>query len=102
MLEKPMKELRALISLFAIALFAHSASAQTPVVTADDYARAEKMLGYNTSPLVDRSGVRPTFLPDGRFWYQVLTATGREYVMVDPATGAKKAGQTLAEIGVTA
>jgi dipeptidyl aminopeptidase/acylaminoacyl peptidase len=59
------------------------------------------MLGYNTLPLVDRNGVRPTFLPDGRFWYQVLTPTGREFVMVDPATGAKKAGQTLAEIGVT-
>lgn len=96
-----MKELRLLVSVIVIALFAVSVSAQTPVITADDYARAEKMLGYNTAPLVDRSGVRPTFLPDGRFWYQVLTATGREYVMVDPATGAKKTGQTLAEIGVT-
>ena len=31
--------------------------------TVDDYARAEKMLSYNTAPLIDRSGVRPTFLP---------------------------------------
>jgi dipeptidyl-peptidase-4 len=100
-LGKPMKEFRVLVSVLAVAFFAISLSAQTPVVTAEDYARAEKMLGYNTSPLVDRSGVRPTFLPDGRFWYQVLTATGREYVMVDPATGTKKTGQTLAEIGVT-
>lgn len=96
-----MKEIRVLVSVFVFAFFAISLSAQTPVVTAEDYARAEKMLGYNTAPLVDRSGVRPTFLPDGRFWYQVLTATGREYVMVDPATGAKKTGLTLAEIGVT-
>lgn len=96
-----MKEIRVLVSVFVFAFFAISLSAQTPVVTAEDYARAEKMLGYNTAPLVDRGGVRPTFLPDGRFWYQVLTATGREYVMVDPATGAKKTGLTLAEIGVT-
>lgn len=96
-----MKEIRVLVSVFVFAFFAISLSAQTPVVTAEDYARAEKMLAYNTAPLVDRSGVRPTFLSDGRFWYQVLTATGREYVMVDPATGAKKTGQTLAEIGVT-
>lgn len=96
-----MKKFRSLVSVLAVAFFAAAVSAQTAALTADDYARAEKMLGYNTSPLVDRSGVRPTFLPDGRFWYQVLTATGREYVMVDPATGAKKAGQTLAEIGVT-
>ena len=30
-------------------------SASTPVVTAEDYARAEKMLGTNTNPLVDRN-----------------------------------------------
>ncbi|MBP6003982.1 MAG: DPP IV N-terminal domain-containing protein [Pyrinomonadaceae bacterium] len=76
--------------------------AQSPAMTADDYARAEKMLSYNTGPLVDRAGVRPTFLPDGRFWYQVLTATGREFVMIDPANGSRKTAATLAELGVTA
>lgn len=96
-----MKKFRFFVSVIAVAFFAVSVSSQTAALTADDYARAEKMLGYNTSPLVDRSGVRPTFLPDGRFWYQILTATGREYVMADPATGAKKAGQSLADIGVT-
>lgn len=76
--------------------------AQSPAMTADDYARAEKMLSYNTGPLVDRAGVRPTFLPDGRFWYQVLTATGREFVMIDPSNGSRKTAATLAELGVTA
>ena len=26
-------------------------------------------MGYNTTPLVVRSGVRPNWLPDERFWY---------------------------------
>lgn len=71
-------------------------------LTPADYARAEKMLAYNTAPLVDRGSVRPTFLPDGRFWYQILTATGREFVLVDPATGRKTTGKTMTELGLPA
>jgi len=37
------------------------------VLTAQDYARAEKFMGYNTNPLVFRSGVRPNWLPGERF-----------------------------------
>ena len=48
------------------------------------------MLGYNTAPFVDRAGVRPTFLPDGRFWYRVLTPTGSEYVLINPVNGERK------------
>jgi dipeptidyl-peptidase 4 len=72
------------------------------VLTADDYARAEKMLGYNTSLLVDRGAVRPTFLPDGRFYYQALTPTGTEYVLVNPADGSRRAAESLAALGVPA
>ena len=61
------------------------------VYTAADYARAEKMLVFNTGQLVDRAGVRPNYLPDGRFYYRVLTATGTEFVLVNPATGARQA-----------
>lgn len=89
--------------LFAAAF---STSAQQPVshqvLTAADYARAEKMLSYNTGPLVDRSGVRPTFLPDGRFWYRVLTATGSEYILIDPSDGKRQTGADLAALGITA
>ena len=74
--------------------------AQQPAFTVADYARAEKMLGYNTAPLVDRNGVRPTFLPDGRFWYQVLTPTAIEYVLVNPVDGSRKAAAKLADLGV--
>ena len=59
------------------------------VFTDADYAHAEKFLGYNTNPLVLHSGVRPNWLPGDRFWYRTMTAEGSEFVMVDPATGAK-------------
>lgn len=87
-----------------LALFVLSAlnfSAQQPTaLTAADYARAEKFLSYNTAPLVDRAGVRPTWLPDGRFWYQVLTPTGREFVVINPANGERKTGADLTSLGI--
>ncbi|HMV82731.1 MAG TPA: DPP IV N-terminal domain-containing protein [Blastocatellia bacterium] len=63
--------------------------AQPRALTAEDYVRAEKLMGYNTAPLVLRAGVRPTWLPDGRFWYRVATENGNEFVLVDPARGVK-------------
>ena len=69
--------------LAATLLSLTAASAQQKF-TAADYARAEKMMGYNTTPLVVRSGVRPNWLPDDRFWYRVTTAEGAEFVLVDP------------------
>ncbi len=65
-------------------------AAQTRVLTADDYARAERFLGFATAPLVSRIGVQPTWLPDGRFWYRVRQPDGSTpMIVVDPATGAK-------------
>jgi hypothetical protein len=71
-------------SLLAIA----SVSAQQKF-TAADSARAEKLMGYNTTPLVLRSGARPNWLPDERFWYRVTTADGAEFVLVDPVKGTR-------------
>lgn len=89
--------------LLSICTFTLGISAQSSktVLTAEDYARAEKMLGYNTAPLVDRAGIRPTFLPDGRFWYRVLTPTGSEYVLVNPADGSRKADPDSAKLGIS-
>ena len=36
-----------------------------------------------------RSGVRPNWLPDERFWYRVTTAEGAEFVLVDPVKGTR-------------
>jgi dipeptidyl aminopeptidase/acylaminoacyl peptidase len=55
------------------------------MLTAADYVRAEKFMGYNTTPMVFHAGVRPTWLPDDRFWYRNATADGSEFALVDPA-----------------
>ena len=71
-------------------LAAAAVGAQTRVLTIDDYARAEKALGFATIPLVSNIGVQPTWLPDGRFWYRVRRDNGTSpVVVVNPATGAK-------------
>lgn len=89
--------------VFASVLLIGTVSAQPkPPLTAEDYARAEKVLAYNVSPLVDRFIVRPTWLPDGRFWYMVLTPTGREYVLFDPANGSRKVAANEKELAIPA
>lgn len=84
--------------LVALAVFVSAAASVAQTVTAADYARAEKMLGYGTAPLVDRNVVRPTWLPDGRFYYRVLTPIGSEYVLIDPKDGSRKTAATIAEL----
>jgi dipeptidyl aminopeptidase/acylaminoacyl peptidase len=64
--------------------------ADTPrVLTTADYARAEKLMGYNTAPLVFRSGVRPSWLPGDRFWYRITTSDGSEFLLVDATKGTR-------------
>jgi dipeptidyl aminopeptidase/acylaminoacyl peptidase len=58
-------------------------------LTAEDYTRAERFLGYHTNPLVLNAGVRPAWLPDGRFWYRTQRAAGPEFVLVDPVARTK-------------
>ena len=96
-----MKRISKLTLAAVLLAFSSMAFAQQPL-TAADYDRAAKMLSSGTGPFVDRAGVRPTFLPDGRFWYRVLTATGTEYVMINPTDGSRQTGATAAAIGVTA
>jgi dienelactone hydrolase len=78
-------------SLFTtISVVAQQRAADAPrTLTAADYARAEKLLAYNTAPLVFRSGVRPSWLPGDRFWYRVTTPDGSEFVLVDPVKGTR-------------
>jgi dipeptidyl-peptidase 4 len=86
--------------VFLLTLSATFVNAQRPSLTAADYARAEKMLSSETAPLVDRAGVRPTFLPDGRFWYRVLTATGSEYVLINPADGSRTTAESMTKLAL--
>jgi len=64
--------------------------AQPRAITTADYARAEKFMNYNTTPLVFRSSVQATWLPDERMWYRVVTAEGSEFILVDPTRGTRE------------
>ncbi len=64
---------------------------QAPVVTAADYARAEKFLRENTLPLVTGLGVQPTWLKGDRFGYRI-TVRGQnqnQFILVDPSKGTR-------------
>lgn len=71
------------VALLLAAPFA--AAAQSPrAFTADDYARAERFLGANTSPLVSGTARGVSWMPDGRFWYRVSVVGGTRVILVDP------------------
>lgn len=65
------------------------------VLTAADYEQAVKFLSFNTTKLVFNSGVNPTWLDDGRFWYSVNTEAGKQFVLINPADGSRKTAAEL-------
>src|SRR5947208_13553874 len=71
--------------LFVAIIAATPALAQQRPITSADYARAERYLAYNTTPLVFGIGGRASWLPDERLWYRNVTPNGVEFVVVDPA-----------------
>lgn len=76
-------------------IFVRAQEATTPTaITADDYARAEKFMGYNTNSLVLNSGVQAHWLHakaggGDQFWYRVETADGAKFYLVDPAGASR-------------
>jgi dipeptidyl-peptidase 4 len=66
-----------------------SGMAQGKQLTTEDYARAEKFMGYNVNSLVYHGVARPTWMEDGRFWYRDNGPDGVTFMVVDPAKGAK-------------
>ncbi|WP_228486600.1 S9 family peptidase [Paludibaculum fermentans] len=58
-------------------------------MSAADYARAEKMMNYNTTPLVFHSNVRATWAGNDKFWYRDVRPDGSQFVMVTAASGVK-------------
>ena len=53
------------------------------IITASDYAGAEKFLGQNTNPLVFGASVRPAWIDKNRFWYKNTMREGSEFVLVN-------------------
>jgi dipeptidyl aminopeptidase/acylaminoacyl peptidase len=78
-------------SVSFVLLAAPIAAQQPRQLTAEDYARAERFLGANTAPLVTGTGVRPTWLADGRFWYRTTVANGSAFFFIDPARRTREA-----------
>ena len=74
------------------------ASAQTMKLTADDYARAERSLATNTSPLVYGNTLQPQWMDDGRFWYANSVPGGTEYIVVDPPAASQERAFDHAQI----
>lgn len=84
----------AAVAALSAVLFAEVPSsrvaAQTPSLTAADYARAERFMGYNTNPLVLRGDVSATWLDGNRFWYRVTTETGEQTFLVNVPAGTRE------------
>ena len=73
--------------LLAGAALPASAAPEGRTLTAQDYARAERFVGYNANPLVDHAVTSVTWLDDDSFWYRDHDATGDHFKVMDAATG---------------
>ena len=80
------------ITLAFIAMVFTATAQDKKALTTADYDKATKALGFNSSKLVYRYNVNPTWLPDGKFWYVVNIEGGREFVLINPANGSRKTG----------
>ncbi|MFD0794834.1 DPP IV N-terminal domain-containing protein [Mucilaginibacter litoreus] len=78
-----------LLTAAAIALGIKAFAQQGGALTAADYERAERFLGYNTNRLIDHGSVMPNWLADGKFWYKVNTGQSTDFILVDPAKKTK-------------
>jgi dipeptidyl-peptidase-4 len=100
---RPLSLRRALAAVVVLGAAAPGSYAQSgPVVTAADYARAERMLGPNVAPLVFGTGVRPVWLENDRFSYRVSTPRGTEFVLVDPAAATRTTLDAVKETAMAA
>ena len=66
-----------------LALALDSTAQPTSALTAADYARAEKFMGYNTNPLVYHA-MHPAWTTSELLWYRDTGADGTRFVVFDP------------------
>jgi len=57
--------------------------------TTQDYAAAERFMGYNVNPLAYKGVVHARWLDDDRFWYRSVDDSGVTFMVVDPAKGTR-------------
>ncbi|WP_052071782.1 S9 family peptidase [Sphingopyxis sp. MWB1] len=66
------------------------ASQDTAALPASVYARAEAVLPQHVDELIFEMSVTPHWIGDtARFWFEKRARGGREYLLVDPATGTQ-------------
>ena len=82
-------QLRAFVVAAAFAATSMTTASAQRTMSSADYARAERYMNYNVTPLVSGNSIRPGWLPNDRFWYRSTTPTGAELVIVDPARGTR-------------
>jgi len=59
-------------------------------ISSDDYARAERMLGWNASKLIINTPVNPEWLEGDRFWYRKQVSDGHAFMFVDPSADVRR------------
>ncbi len=83
----------AILIIVALSAFAQQDTKKN--LTVAHYEQATKFLSFNTNKLVFNNNVNPIWLSDGRFWYAVTTATGKQYVLINPIDGSRKTAPEL-------
>src|SRR5215210_244146 len=82
---------RSLLAAILLIVATMPLESQQPVVTAADYARAERFLRENAAPLTFGVGVQPVWISGDRFGYRNPTSSGDEFILVDPTRGTRVA-----------
>ena len=81
--------------IFFIIFSAAAQHIDKKIITAESYKQATKFLGFNTSKLVYNNKVDPVWMEDGKFWYSITTAAGKQFILIDPADGKRKTAADL-------
>jgi len=83
----------AVLGILALAAFNPAAAGQEQnkrILTAEDYAHAEKFLRAFTNPLVSGASVRPNWIDGMHFWYRNAIPDGDEFILVDAKKNERK------------
>jgi dipeptidyl-peptidase-4 len=79
--------LRILSVLFVFSTASVQAQQSPRILTAEDYARAERWMNYNVGALVQHAVAGVQYLPDGRVFYRDPSPAGVAYMLADPSKG---------------
>src|ERR1700753_1631674 len=75
------------VSLAALSLISVPALHAQRSYTTQDYAQAERWMGYNVNPLVDHTVSDVKYLPDGRVFFRAPAAGSVAFRIADTNTG---------------